>query len=759
VVEGVLLHCQRATTTGTVTVGLSDDGGSTWTREVTVNATDLPPAFGWVFFQFSSTLTADGGNDYKIGIKGSSAGNASFYRDGTAANFARRLRSNSTATIASNDIVYISDNLTGAGTRDDVEVTMDSTSSATTYGLIEIAGGGVLSYGTSASTNYHLKLAGNLSIRGDGTFNIGTVATPIPRTSTAKLEFASTAPSAYFINVNGGTFVAQGLSRTADKDVYYCLLNTNEASGQTVLGVDTDTGWLNGDSIVIAPTGSTATQAESRTLSANATSTELTISSGLTHAHSGTAPSQAEVINLTRNVTIFAASALNTWRCLIASNSTVDLDWVGMYFMGGSGTASIAISNSGASISIDYCAFYDHANNSYAIGMSGTSTVAINYNVFARHGTRTFNNFNGTATYNVIIGTGSNRGYYGDSATLQGTFSNNRLSGHDYGIYTFASANTTFSPNLSNNNFRSCSVAINPESNTRYNIDGCSIINCGWGIYLASTSTEFFAIETTVSNCNIYGCVNGGMYALGAQVLKVQDCNFGGLSGSVGGSSPKGIILTHSSGAAPTITLQSVEFKSAGGVYTAHTTCDIEFSGTGFGTHRVTAQNVLFGASTELNGLDKLGDISLITSAKHDQTAGNHKAWRRRGIITSDSTIYKTASPSERLTPNSASNTLQSGSKFVAIENGTTKTISVWVRESVVGDGTDYNGNRIRLRCRRYDAAGVTSDTTLATATASSVGAWEQLSGTSPAVTDDTVLEFFVDCDGTTGWVNVDDWS
>lgn len=38
-------------------------------------------------------------------------------------------------------------------------------------------------------------------------------------------------------------------------------------------------------------------------------------------------------------------------------------------------------------------------------------------------------------------------------------------------------------------------------------------------------------------------------------------------------------------------------------------------------------------------------------------------------------------------------------------------------------------------------------------------GTWETLTYTAPPVLDDSVLEFYVDCDGTTGWINVDDWS
>ena len=38
-------------------------------------------------------------------------------------------------------------------------------------------------------------------------------------------------------------------------------------------------------------------------------------------------------------------------------------------------------------------------------------------------------------------------------------------------------------------------------------------------------------------------------------------------------------------------------------------------------------------------------------------------------------------------------------------------------------------------------------------------GVWQTLTYTTPTVTNDGIVEFYVDCDGTTGWINVDDWS
>lgn len=120
-------------------------------------------------------------------------------------------------------------------------------------------------------------------------------------------------------------------------------------------------------------------------------------------------------------------------------------------------------------------------------------------------------------------------------------------------------------------------------------------------------------------------------------------------------------------------------------------------------------------------------------------------------------------SPSVRLTPTSASVKLPTAPVFrgikVPVANGVAgKTVSVFVRKSVVGDGTAYNGNQPRLVQRANYALGQTADVVLATA-AAAAGTWEKLTGTLSTPTDDGAFEVFVDCDGTTGWVNVDDWT
>jgi hypothetical protein len=110
------------------------------------------------------------------------------------------------------------------------------------------------------------------------------------------------------------------------------------------------------------------------------------------------------------------------------------------------------------------------------------------------------------------------------------------------------------------------------------------------------------------------------------------------------------------------------------------------------------------------------------------------------------------------MTPSFSTIKLYHSPKKINIANGKTCKVSVWVRKSVIGDGVAYNGSQPRLIVKANPALGSNSDVVLATASASS-GTWELLTGTTTAVTDNGVLEVLVDCDGTTGWINVDDWS
>lgn len=197
------------------------------------------------------------------------------------------------------------------------------------------------------------------------------------------------------------------------------------------------------------------------------------------------------------------------------------------------------------------------------------------------------------------------------------------------------------------------------------------------------------------------------------------------------------------------------------GSTTAHTTADVSFASVQSG--KFIFNKCTFASSTEFNSsiytfLDEYGYIGV---QRLDGTAGSHKTFIRQGIVTRDTVIFSTASPSLRLEPKSA--TIEAVTKLfpfrVPVNSGQTCTPTVQVRESESGDGAAYNGARVKLYVAANFNLGITADTLLDTATAASDGAWEGLTGTTAAATDDGVLEFYLTCNGTAGWINADDFT
>lgn len=277
-------------------------------------------------------------------------------------------------------------------------------------------------------------------------------------------------------------------------------------------------------------------------------------------------------------------------------------------------------------------------------------------------------------------------------------------------------------------------------------------------------------VGLTIFHCNGSASASAGGIAMTSGVLSIADAT---IIGNGGANIQNPVRLS-----ARNLTLDGTATQSTSYGFEVQTTVDMRVEGGSFGAvtghtsndvyfrtsststiGNMVFTNCLFSASTEISNTGRMVPAeAVIASQQHDQTAGSHKYWKRFGAGTSDTVIYKTASPSERMVPQSSTQKFIGGVKKVAIGSGTAKSINVWVRKSAAGDGTEYNGNAPRLRYKINAAAGVTSEGTLDTMTAA-VGTWEQLTGTSPAISADAVLEFYVDCDGTAGWINVDDWS
>lgn len=174
--------------------------------------------------------------------------------------------------------------------------------------------------------------------------------------------------------------------------------------------------------------------------------------------------------------------------------------------------------------------------------------------------------------------------------------------------------------------------------------------------------------------------------------------------------------------------------------------------------------NTWFGTSYLGTGINNIYQSSIRSKGfaftNLNKVDKQHSTHYSHGIISLDSMIFKDTVASERLTPSSTVTKLRSSSKYVAVNKGEATLVKVYIRKSTnAKDGpvTEYNGNPPRLMLKRNAALGV-EDTVLATAT-NFVKEFQDFQGISPAVSDDGVLEFYVDCDGTQGWINIDTWS
>lgn len=765
--DGIVLFLKRLTTTGTVTVALSDDNGVTATRSVTVNASDLPADESWVFFKFGSTLTLDGGTDYRVGVVASSADNALIYRDATAGNWIRMVSTTTTGAPAAGDTMLIVGEWTGVGASSSYTVTMDNTNTTdfgigttsgtptqtfpSTYSGVQIGQNGTLVWGTSATTNYYLKLSGHLSVWSGGTYNMGTSGTPCPRDSTMTLLFDSTGNSTTtafaFAFFNGSSVSVYGQSRSVGKNIVQCKLTADAAANATSLTVDTDTGWLDNDEIVVASTTRTASECELGALNGAAGASTLTVdgfagtAGGLAFAHSGTTPTQAEIINLTRNVTIRGNSLTQPMYIRVQNITSMNVYWC--RFLHWANTPTTIILSSINPVNFYYCAF-SGAGSSLDIRSTGTIDNCVFHAPNQTSGSVIAQSTNPlTMSNTTIIRTGGANGI--SHSGITGTALNGIVAaGCAIGVQLNPGAYTI--NNITSHSNSSNGVAFtNSTTDPLFEVTATNITswrNTGSGFSVS-------IVRTTVTNGLFFGNSTSSVSA--SITSTFNSCT---LAGDTSFSTPTGLNI--SAGSNQIVTLNNCSLSPTSGIYVPHTTTDIAL-GTSL-RYQLLLNNTLLGAATEITSPAQLSATGFIKSSKHDQTEGAFKSWFQGGIVERDTTIFNTASPSERLTPSSASIKLASGSRVVAVDDLGTVTINAYVRKSVVGDGAAYNGSQPRLILKANPACGINTDTVLATMSAAA-GSWQQLTGTTAAVDADGALEFYVDCDGTAGWVNVDDWS
>lgn len=759
-VDGVAIYIgSRTGSTGTLSVAITQSNVAVSGAEVTINVSDLPniatyvsPAgIGWVFFKFAAPVTLIAATVYAVGIKTSSASQVTV-RVSVSTNYTRMLRTTTTQAPAAADTLNILGEWTTAGTVSAITVTMNETAT-TAYGQLNIGNNGTLAYGVSSSTNYYLKTL-DVFVQALGTLKIGTSASPIPSSSSAVLEFASTGSGTYGLWILSlGTFESYGASKTGSTS-----LSANAAAAATSFTVVDTTGWVAGDEVAFGPTNRTVAEYEKKTLLTVPTSTTFT-TAATTYAHTGTGTFAGqslagEVVNLSRNVKIRGLNATTTTAFVqIWDTATFSSTYTEFYFFG-SFTVNkdgISIQTTTGSASFVNCSSHDHyLSSSYCFNIASASSNNITINSSVAYNAVTGLIFTASSNTNIVFTNNTIIGMSTVGALLQGlnlTFTGNIFSGCNAAV-RFDTVSGVSTGTINTNKIHSCSNGFYMQcSSLSILLGSASIWFCtNAGIIFV---TNFQTDSLIFDSFNLFGNFTQNILVSANIAGPITFKNLTSNSNSTL-STTSGILF----GASVTVTNLSIN-DSVFGSTVAHTQ-DISFSTTPF--INLSLNNVLLASSIEVTNQTNFILGSQISSQKHDQTAGNYKSWKKYGTITVDSVIYDVTSPSMRITPNNASGKIQGGSFKVAVASGTTISPSIRVRKSVSGDGATYNGNQPRLVLLANIAAGVASDTVIATASSAANGAWETISGTSPSVTDNAILEFVVDCDGTAGWVNVDNF-
>jgi hypothetical protein len=458
VIDAVLINVKRLLTTGTFDLILSD--GTTDQRTTQINANDLPNSVNqeFVLIKLSSPFTTVG-TTLRIGVISSTSASVSVGRSATASDWYFRLRTTTTQAVAtSGDTVFVAKEFTGASTSNANVVTYDNVTNTNTVVSLDVCAGGQLTWENSASKAYWLKMsAGIFAIAEGGGVEIGNSTTRLDSTSSAEISWTNAA-NVDFGMTNHGTLRLFGKLVTP-----HLLLAADAAAAATSITLSaTPTGWKSGDTLAFASTTTTASQAETKALSADVSTTTASVAA-LTNAHSGTSTGslnyQGEVANITRNIRIHGTSTSLQAYVTNTNGATVDWDSAEFFNMGSntSNKRGIEIQTSPTSCSVKNCSFHDYGvANSIGMLVTGNTSVTFDKNVFYLISNTCFNigACSGTPviTDNLAIRSSAANGFsFGD---VGGTITGNRSTSNVTTGFSISEANDfgTFNNNIAHSN-------------------------------------------------------------------------------------------------------------------------------------------------------------------------------------------------------------------------------------------------------------------------------------------------------------------
>ena len=377
-------------------------------------------------------------------------------------------------------------------------------------------------------------------------------------------------------------------------------------------------------------------------------------------------------------------------------------------------------------------------------------------------------------------------------------FINNTITGvsASYTYFSFGAASqANWVGNISGNIFHSNTILSDLPTNGETNTSGTLPVNTRQGLYfklkfhdLANKSVSNNILwrntyginygtsnDTTFTNILSYdNVIADSLFLNGPNNVKIINSTFSGTSSYglyINPAEPSLYINVNLDNSWHSFYTSGANLVFDNCYFSNHSFSDIFISTTGSSPTIDTSinMNLKFNNCVMLSPLYFTGSsvINYETSVRFNNlNGGTFSVINQYGTITRDSSIYLSASYSTRVIPNTISvynytAKVKFGNKVIPYILGRRIVISVYVRKSGAGAETAYNGSEIRLILAQNYSIGVTDNTVLATTTsASNSGNWEKITGIiSIPNLSNTMVEVYLDCDGTAGFVNIDDWS
>jgi hypothetical protein len=418
---GVKLASLAASPTGTLSCRLVVTSGLVLVDSVTVNLSDLVSTAatataegGWIVFKFGSTHLLVAATPYEVQCETSVAAQVNLFSSGTTV-WSQMLVTTTAQAPVAGDSLYVFGQLTGAGTNNAYNVTIETTAN-TNYGnvantlvspSISIGQYGTLCIGASgtcgpaASTAYLAEFAGPMVVYNGGVFDWGTAASPVPSTSSATLTLNSSVEGdTGIVTRNGGTFNVAGASGgrsfvkthltnfiagTADNSSFTATISngsggagtilnvTAKASGNVVIGQAISGGTISGGTVITGSAINGATCGASACTGSGGTGTYLVNNSQNVTSTSGIVGAASSVL-----VTADSTGWLSGDSIYIAATN-ITAGTVASYL----GDAATLTSNaSGTSVSLT--AAVTNTHTAAQLNYTSTSTgIAYSMNMYA----------------------------------------------------------------------------------------------------------------------------------------------------------------------------------------------------------------------------------------------------------------------------------------------------------------------------------------------------------------------------------------